>query len=228
MKRLLLPLTLLLLLLTACQREEPLPEATTAAKAIYLKYADRTDLTVALVGGYRGFNAVMFEAPDHEAWLQLCDDFGVHHREDAGALDSVSVSSLKTTITRSYTLDSVPSMGEAFTQVLQELMAQKLDGRPIDTMLCVDTVIRLDTLVAGSVHYDHGVLVDSIIDTTLRSYGVRPPTTDPLMQTALQHGDSGYLVASDSRRLTLCLFFYSTMEEMTQIINHVTNIHTHQ
>ncbi len=223
MKRLLLPLTLLLLLLAACQREEPLPEATTAAKAIYLKYADRTDLTVALVGGYRGFNAVMFEAPDHEAWLQLCDDFGVHHREDAGALDSVSVSSLKTTITRSYTLDSVPSMGEAFTQVLQELMAQHGDpaaGVRIDTLLYVDTVFT------GSAQYDHGVLVDSVADTLIRQ--AIHHDTDPLMQTALQHGDSGYLVTSDSQRLTLCLFFYSTMEEMAQIINHVTNIHTHQ
>ena len=223
MKRLLLPLTLLLLLLAACQREEPLPEATTAAKAIYLKYADRTDLTVALVGGYRGFNAVMFEAPDHEAWLQLCDDFGVHHREDAGALDSVSVSSLKTTITRSYTLDSVPSMGEAFTQVLQELMAQHGDpaaGVRIDTLLYVDTVFT------SSAQYDHGVLVDSVADTLIRQ--AIHHDTDPLMQTALQHGDSGYLVTSDSQRLTLCLFFYSTMEEMAQIINHVTNIHTHQ
>ena len=223
MKRLLLPLTLLLLLLAACQREELLPEATTAAKAIYLKYADRTDLTVALVGGYRGFNAVMFETPDHEAWLQLCDDFGVHHREDAGALDSVSVSSLKTTITRSYTLDSVPSMGEAFTQVLQELMAQHVDpaaGVRIDTLLYVDTVFT------SSAQYDHGVLVDSVADTLIRQ--AIHHDTDPLMQTALQHGDSGYLVTSDSQRLTLCLFFYSTMEEMTQIINHVTNIHTHQ
>ncbi len=223
MKRLLLPLTLLLLLLAACQREEPLPEATTAAKAIYLKYADRTDLTVALVGGYRGFNAVMFEAPDHEAWLQLCDDFGVHHREDAGALDSVSVSSLKTTITRSYTLDSVPSMGEAFTQVLQELMAQHGDpaaGVRIDTLLYVDTVFT------SSAQYDHGVLVDSVADTLIR-HAIHHDT-DPLMQTALQHGDSGYLVNTDSQRLTLCLFFYSTMEEMAQIINHVTNIHTHQ
>lgn len=223
MKRLLLPLTLLLLLLAACQREEPLPEATTAAKTIYLKYADRTDLTVALVGGYRGFNAVMFEAPDHEAWLQLCDDFGVHHREDAGALDSVSVSSLKTTITRSYTLDSVPSMGEAFTQVLQELMAQHGDpaaGVRIDTLLYVDTVFT------SSAQYDHGVLVDSVADTLIRQ--AIHHDTDPLMQTALQHGDSGYLVTSDSQRLTLCLFFYSTMEEMAQIINHVTNIHTHQ
>lgn len=215
-------------LMVACQHEEPLPEATTAAKEIYLKYADRTDLTVALVGGYRGFNAVMFEAPDREAWLQLCNDFGVHHREDAGALDSVRVSSLKTAITRSYTLDSVPGIGEAFTQVLQDLMAQKVDRRPIDTILCVDTVIRLDTLISSSVHYDHGVLIDSIVDSTIRSSGLQSSTADPLMQTARQHGDSGYLVATDSQLLTLCLFFYSTMEEMAQIINHVTNIHPHQ
>lgn len=214
---------LVMFLLAGCQREEALPEATTAAKAIYQKYADRTDITVALVGGYRGFNAVMFEASDHETWLQLCNDFGVHHREDADALDSVSVSSLKSTVSRSYTLDGAPSVGDAFTQVLQDLMARYGDSA---VGVRVDTLLYVDTLFSSRVQYNLGELVDSVADTVIRR--AIHPDADPLMQTALQHGDSGYLVTTDSRRLSLCLFFYSTMEEMSQIINHVTNINTHQ
>ena len=47
MKRLLLPL--IILLLAACQREAELPEATSAAKDVYMQYADRKDLTVAIM-----------------------------------------------------------------------------------------------------------------------------------------------------------------------------------
>ena len=200
-----LPLTFMLLL-AACQREEPLPLATSAAKAIYQKYADRQDLTVALVGGYHGFNAVMFEAPNRESWMQLCDDFGVRYNEEDKGLDTANIS----TLTRSYVMDSVGTIGEAFAQILGELIRE-------------ETVAS--SVVTQHVEYDHGALVDSVADT---SYSTRGSRNDPLMQTALQHGDSGYLVASDSQSLTLCLFFYSTMEEMAQIIDHVVNIHAHQ
>ena len=48
MKRLLLPL--IILLLAACQREAEMPEATSAAKEVYMQYANRKDLTVAMIG----------------------------------------------------------------------------------------------------------------------------------------------------------------------------------
>ena len=209
-----------MLLLTACQREEELPTATTAAKEIYLKYADRSDLTVALVGGYRGFNAVMIEAPDRETWLALCEDFGVHHMADANALDTVNISSITSTLTSCYTFDSIPSIEETVDQVLKELMAHEIDGRRIDTIICVDTAISVDTVFSNHVQ----VLIDSVVNAALHTVS----GNNQLMQTAFQHGDKGYLVASDSQRLSLCIFFYSTIEEMTQIIDHVTNINTPQ
>ena len=52
MKRIIYPL--ILLLLAACQHDDVLPEATSAAKEVYLQYADRKDLTVALIGNYQG------------------------------------------------------------------------------------------------------------------------------------------------------------------------------
>ncbi len=41
------------------------------------------------------------------------------------------------------------------------------------------------------------------------------------MRTAADHNKSGYLVYDDSDALTLWLFFYSTKEEMAQIIDNV-------
>ncbi len=85
MKRLLLPL--IILLLAACQREAEMPEATSAAKEVYMQYADRKDLTVAMIGDYQGYNAVMLQAQDAEGWLRLCEEFGVKVNVDAAVLD---------------------------------------------------------------------------------------------------------------------------------------------
>ena len=93
--------------LVACQREE-LPETTSAAKEVYLQYADRKDLTVALIGDYCGYNAVMLQAQDASGWLQLCEEFGVQKHVNADALDSSKVSSLTTA---DFTLDSNCSFG---------------------------------------------------------------------------------------------------------------------
>ncbi|MBR3411918.1 MAG: hypothetical protein IKG81_04430, partial [Bacteroidales bacterium] len=91
MKRLIFPF---ILLLVACQHEEVMPEATSAAKEVYLQYADRKDLTVALIGNYQGYNAVMLQAQTKADWLQLCEEFGVRGHVDAEALDTSRVSGL--------------------------------------------------------------------------------------------------------------------------------------
>ena len=48
-----------------------------------------------------------------------------------------------------------------------------------------------------------------------------PASQDRLLHAATDHGNSGYLVYGDSDALTLWLFFYSTKEEMDQIIDNV-------
>ena len=87
MKQIIFPL--ILILLVACQRDEALPEATSAAKEVYLQYADRKDLTVALIGDYQGYNAVMLQAQTTEDWLRLCEEFGACGCRSIGHIKSV-------------------------------------------------------------------------------------------------------------------------------------------
>ena len=75
-------------------------------------------------------------------------------------------------------------------------------------------------------HYDHDILVDS--STTIEDWMTMQPGDRHLMQTAKQHGNSGYLIHDDSDNLTLWLFFYSTMDEFTQIINNITSKNIHK
>ncbi len=76
MKQIIFPL--ILILLVACQRDEALPEATSAAKEVYLQYADRKDLTVALIGNYQGYNAVMLQAQTKEDWAMWMPKHWTH------------------------------------------------------------------------------------------------------------------------------------------------------
>ena len=76
MKRIFLLLTMAVLMLS-CERNEMESPYTTAAKEIYKKYAPRENLTVALVGEYKGYNAVMLQAHTDEEWEFICKEFDI-------------------------------------------------------------------------------------------------------------------------------------------------------
>lgn len=244
MKRILFPV-LLILLAVSCQREEELPEATSAAKEVYLQYADRKDLTVALIGDYQGYNAVMLQAQDNEGWLHLCEEFGIQSTVDALALDTVKVSSLKNVKGRSmsFRFDSIGSVGEALALVMDsirkeassfdyiiddstdEFVSQMMESLA-NGVSSSHMTMHIDTAysVTHREHYDHDRLVDS--STSIgdwADYLTQRPSDRRLMQTAQLHGNIGYLIHSDSDNLTLWLFFYSTMDEFAQIINNITS-----
>jgi hypothetical protein len=223
MKRLILPLILLLLM--GCQRETDLPEATSAAKEVYQQYADRKDLTVAMIGDYLGYNAVMLQAQDAEGWLRLCEEFGVGKHVDIASLDSARVSSLKNVSFNADTFrfsghpDTIQfpgTIGEFFTDLLDSV-AVSGTGR-----LLWDTAYS----VTRHEHWENGHLVDegrdSVTDDDARQM-LRP--NDRLFRTATEHGHRGYLLHDDSQSLTLWLFFYSTKDELSQIINTITLTH---
>ena len=69
------------LLLAACRPQPSLPEATKAAYEIYTRFSECENLSVAFLGGYNNdtctINAVMLQAKDTLAWLQLFEQFGV-------------------------------------------------------------------------------------------------------------------------------------------------------
>ena len=238
MKQIVFPL--ILLLFVACQRDETLPEATSAAKEVYLQYADRKDLTVALIGNYQGYNAVMLQAQTKEEWLQLCEEFGVRKHMDADALDTSRVSGLTIASVNTAHYNSLEdfeshsdscireAVSHISNSIIKEAMAHVFDSltglnptpnsRPIS--------IRIDTCnsVSKRLHYEHGVLVDSagIPDTAI------PAWNKQLMNTTVDNGHSGYIIHNDSDALTLWLFFYTTPAEKEQILNHVIPINTQQ
>jgi hypothetical protein len=207
MKRLLLPL--IILLLAACQREAELPEATSAAKDVYMQYADRKDLTVAMIGDYQGYNAVMLQAQDAEGWLRLCEEFGVGKRVDATALDSTKVSSL--------TIGKVRSTDGDDLQTLKNMLGD--DSVIIGNILSnapVNILIDTSFSIIRSEHWNQGILMDF---STLTDTGNLQQKEVDLMQRAIVHGHSGYIVRDDSDMLTLWIFFYSTEDEKNQILN---------
>lgn len=209
MKRILFPL-LLIMLAVACQREKELPVATSAAKDVYLRYADCKDLTVALIGDYQGYNAVMLQAHTIEDWLRLCEEFGVKKFVDVSALDTTRVSSL--TVVSSRTINDID---EDIEQMLKEMIG-------CDSIGLLDVRIDTEFAIRCYKHYDHGILVDSST-----SIVTAPPTPqNSLILTTHNHGNTGYIVRDDSNELTLWLFFYSTPAEKEQILNHVTSINT--
>ena len=212
---------LMMLLLTGCQREADLPETTSAAKEIYMQYANRKDLTVALIGDYQGYNAVMLQAQDAEGWLRLCKEFAVNEHIEVSTLDTNRVSSLKT---MSFTADTVSFFGNPDTMQLPGIIGEFF-GNLLDSVMRNETGHLLrDTAFAVTRHerWVNGQLVDTGSDTVIGNEARRQTRpNDRLLNTANDHGNGGYLIHGDSQSLALWLFFYSTPEELTQILNTI-------
>lgn len=201
-----------------------MPEATSAAKEVYMQYADRKDLTVAMIGDYQGYNAVMLQAQDAEGWLRLCEEFGVKVNVDAAVLDSTRVTSL---MRSSYSADSHSfsgtnldslrtTMGEFITHLLDSVMESQAGFGLWDTAYTIK----------HSERWENGTLVDKSSDTL---GGVAPsPSRSRLLDMAVDHGHRGFLIHDDSDDLTIWLFFYTTQEELSQIINNITSKYIQQ
>lgn len=236
MKRIVFPL--LLLLAVGCQREEELPEATSAAKEVYMQYVDRKDLTVALIGDYKGYNAVMLQAQDADGWLQLCEEFGVKKHVDAEALDSTKVSSLTTA---NFTIDSscsfgrigedgsieIPgTLGEFLTDLLDSVVKAEMGGRSCGNSPWDSTLIDTSFTFTHTQRWLNGELQEDSHDT-IGGNGI-PLPKNRLFHIATGHGNRGYIIHDDSDELTLWLFFYSTMDELSQIIDNIVSKHIQQ
>lgn len=76
MKRIFLLLMMAAVVLS-CERNEMENPYTTATKETYKKYAPRENLTVALLGEYKGYNAVMLQAHTDEEWQFICKEFDI-------------------------------------------------------------------------------------------------------------------------------------------------------
>ena len=154
MKRIIYPL--ILLLLAACQHDDVLPEATSAAKEVYLQYADRKDLTVALIGNYQGYNAVMLQAQTKEDWLQLCEEFGVRNHVDSEALDTSRVSGLTIASVNTANYNSLEDFEPHSDSVIREAVSH------ISNSTIREAVTQLPTAVPFPYESTHAILYPNV------------------------------------------------------------------
>lgn len=77
MKRIFLLLMIAAMSVLSCKSSQVEPNDINKAKEIYKKYASRNDLTVALIGEYKGYNAVMLKAHTDEEWEFICKEFDI-------------------------------------------------------------------------------------------------------------------------------------------------------
>lgn len=213
---------LVFLLFAGCQRRERRSESTSAAIDVYQKYVNRKDLTVALIGDFKGYNAVLLQACDNIGWLQLCEEFGVDKKIDADVLDSNRVSSLKVT---NISVNGVNELDELMYGIadscISKMVSHIVAGHvPLNDVRGLNPVsVQLDTAYAiqRTMHYKNGVLVDSSRCTDTEVSGC----DERLVQTCISHDNKGYIVHDDSRTLSLWLFFYTTDSEKEQILNNI-------
>ena len=77
MKRIFFLLMIVAMTALSCKSSQVEPSDINKAKEIYKKYASRNDLTVALIGEYKGYNAVMLQAHTDEEWEFICNEFDI-------------------------------------------------------------------------------------------------------------------------------------------------------
>ena len=111
MKRIFLLLMMAAVVLS-CERNEMENPYTTATKETYKKYAPRENLTVALLGEYKGYNAVMLQAHTDEEWQFICKEFDIDPEK-------------KKDIDDDSTKESIRELGIEPTEAQMQEMAEK-------------------------------------------------------------------------------------------------------
>ena len=195
----------LTLLLGACRHGGEVSEATSAAYDLYRQYADRDDLTVAFIGDYKSgddtYNAVMLQATSTAAWDSLCGEFGI-------------------TATLAAVTDSAKPVRQVIlTAVDQDSMLKDLPmifGTLLDAEKDSAVLAMLDTVDILSLFED--VDPDNAPDEFLSSI---LDQNNNLKSVANADGKSGYFLSADNEEQTLWLFFYSTQQELNQILKKI-------
>ena len=189
----------MLLLAVACQRGMDLPEATSAAHALSLQYADRPDLTVAFIGDYKKdtdtYNTVMFQAQDSASWHQLCQEFGL----DRSRLDLPDTLQVKHMVVASMSLPDDQSADDI----------DALVDSVLQTILPSETAARASAQIST---IQPGDTIPPSLETLFVSHS-------RLMAVADDDGKAGYVASADPGSLTLWLFFYSSRQELSHIFD---------
>ena len=131
MKRIFLLLTMAAVMLS-CERKEVETPYTTAAKEIYKKYAPQENLTVALLGEYKGYNAVMLQAHTDEEWQFICKEFDIDPKQK-----------METTLdTKGQLFDDKDTLQcEGLGDILKMVIEEAMDSLEVEIMETADSSV---------------------------------------------------------------------------------------
>ena len=204
--RKLLSLLALSLLLASCHSRQPLPQSTSAAAEIYNLYAQREDLTVALIGNYHigdnNFNAVMLQANDESQWDSLFRELrlpqNINPKEEANKTNAMVI------------------RVEADSNTLAHASGSSLGAK----------LMQQIGQIVDSLHLEEGNETEASAsdgDPTSQDYTLEEfdsTKCNPLLIASRNYGKTGYIILADIENFTLWLFFYSTEEELFSIIDY--------
>lgn len=139
-------------------------------------YAYREDLTVAIIGDYNGYNAVMLQAHDNRGWLRLYEELDAEVHVGALGLDTTRVSSLASATIR---IDSGRCFGcmDDFDSVMQHFNFSNEVREVVDGMIdpsmrkamarSPHAAVKCDTAIkiAQQQQWQNGQLVNEWNDT---------------------------------------------------------------
>lgn len=225
MKRLTLIAIATVLCLGACSR--PHSEAMSAALEMYKRYADRSEqLTVAYIGNFEAegnkYNAVMFQAQDINEWDWLQREFGL--KSDIMTMPCTGQNMIVTSVKIDSNMQfaSQEELMEYIDSVTKEIMKNTLGTENVDEdmmmsgmpLMSMEEVQKLGYLAEGAL--DSGTMVMGTplgeVDTAMLNQH------ESLINMTDNHKNSGYVIGTDAKEMTLWLFFYDTPEEQQNLM----------
>ncbi len=232
MRQKILVALLLLSITTACSHETILPAAQGAAEKMYHQYASRSGLTVAVVSGYPSagdtVNAVMLQAHDWSAWNDLLREFGLPYQPDS----TVKTSSAMVANFHLDTADGI--LDSRFDSLLRAMMQERglSDSNIVfgHRQEWVNGQKVLDSTVRGRNLPDSSIVIrrrqewvngQKVFDSSFITDGVPSLVNNHLAQVTLDHGQTGYLIHTESDDLTLWLFFYGNKNQYNSILSRI-------
>lgn len=198
MKRLFL-LAIVVLTMVACNKNEDISEATSAAQKVYDEYADSQDLTVALTGNYlkagNAYNAVMLQAMTDEAWQRLLARYGKDSFAE-GRLSSLEITDLNSDIP---------------VETIEEVLALLVDSLLSASGAEQTTLTMSKTYTDGKLLNEYLTMDDNVDTEELEN----------LVHNELSHPEVGYVTYIESDEQTVWLFFYDSEASYQAIMNHI-------
>ncbi len=237
----LLSLLVMMAMVSCCERTDASDalRQDNAALALYYKYANDTNLTVAFIGDYvldgNQIDALMLRAVFDDDWNRLKSEFGMFP-ELSGMCGDTKVVSVGIDLDA----DFIEELGLDTITELSQVDEERIDKM---TAIIVENIRGIVTEGPMRLNYEADFNMDEhviaiaeeigrdIIHELLVSRGAIPDEQgvasdglvfpDSTIKSVRDNGHKGYISAADDSSRTLWLFFYDDEEECKHILTHI-------